>query len=206
MIVKSNANKFINGDHVWGLVLAGHSYLFNSIYDKCYFAADFADYQDFIASPWGTNHVTDKYYKSTNFEFTPESEDYTRSQKINYLSEIPEILEYISFCTNSETKPFNCGYCSKCIRTKLMFKAATGTIPNIFLDLNMNETFLKKIKHKKKVEKAFFIDVYQEIKRQNRESEMSYVVDFIKSKIIKDKNLFTKIFRRGRNKRLESYI
>lgn len=204
--LKTNLHDFVNGDHVWGLVLAGHGFLFNHMFEMCHFSADYANYQDFVAFPWGSNHVTNAYYGGTDFEFKPQSEQYTRSDKAKYFMDHSNLLPHLSFCTNGETKPDNCGLCSKCIRTKVMFLAVSGKIPEIFLDSSMERTYLKNIKNKKSAEKAFFLDLFQAIKKNNREEEMDYVIDYIKKKFFKKKNFFNKILKRGRNKRLAKFM
>lgn len=71
-----------------------------------------------------------------------------------------DALSSLSFCVDYKSRPHNCGACSKCTRTKLMFLAATGKVPDIFNDKKIDSNALSTIKLTKNSERAFFIDLY----------------------------------------------
>ena len=49
------------------------------------------------------------------------------------------------FCRKEAVLPANCGTCDKCVRTKAMFLAATGSVPKLFVDNSFDEALMLKL-------------------------------------------------------------
>ena len=60
-----------------------------------------------------------------------EGANFTKIQKIEFISRFPEIRRHLRVCWESR-RHFNCGSCGKCVRTQLPFIAVTGAIPECF--------------------------------------------------------------------------
>lgn len=114
-------------------LLASSLFLVNRSFSRGFIAADITNAQDFLAFPWGTNHITNDLFAGSHFRMETLSQDATRIWKLDYLRRNPLAMDAISFCGNRRVQPANCGVCSKCLRTKTMFLALDGTCPEIFL-------------------------------------------------------------------------
>jgi hypothetical protein len=114
-----------------------------------------------LAFPWGLNHVTNRYLKGTNFQLEPRCENHTRANKAGSVALNPLALKAVSFCKRREVRPDNCGTCTKCVRTKVMFAATLGYQPDIFLDPTFDEDTVNSINLDDKNEQAFFVDLCQ---------------------------------------------
>ncbi|TKA96434.1 hypothetical protein FAZ78_11460 [Cereibacter changlensis] len=149
------------GDHSWALQLAGAAFLLSGLYREGFFASDYTWEQDMISFPWGLNHVTNRYLSGRNFSLSPQCEERTRVEKAEVVGRHPVAIKATSFCKRRDTRPHNCGRCSKCMRTKLMFEATLGRQPDIFLDASFDAGLVRRIDLSSKNERAFFIDLYQ---------------------------------------------
>jgi hypothetical protein len=165
-VVRTNAAVVAHDYHSWGLRLMGIGALLSSLFKEGVFAAERTIEQEFAVGPWGTNHVTNRFLRSSDFALTAYN-SISRLEKAAHVAAHPIALNGLTFCNNYGAKPrreaaLNCGVCEKCIRTKAMFAVETGAIPNIFADMsppNLNRlTLNKKESH---VEAAYFIDLYQ---------------------------------------------
>jgi uncharacterized protein YjbJ (UPF0337 family) len=67
-------------------------------------------------------------------------------------------LPFLSCCRRGASAPANCGACWKCVQTKAMLLAATGTIPEIFGDMTLDEQLMRNFKPDKY--KAELFDLY----------------------------------------------
>lgn len=142
-----------------GFVLASALFLMGRGARVGEISADYARHQEFIVAPWGTNSLTNELFASSTFRMHTECLDVTRSQKMKALYGSPEALASLSFCKDYSSRPHNCGVCSKCVRTKYMFLAATGNLPDIFADNAISPNLIKTIDLGKRSEKAFFLDL-----------------------------------------------
>jgi hypothetical protein len=149
----------IKADLSHGFILAASVFLMGRSYDAGVISADFSRDQEFLAFPWGTNSVTNDYFSSGDFRLRTENLDVTRGQKMELLSKYPSALQAITFCSDSSNRPKNCGLCSKCVRTKVMFIAATGKVPDIFNNSAISKKYLNALNLNKRSERAFFADI-----------------------------------------------
>jgi 7-cyano-7-deazaguanine synthase in queuosine biosynthesis len=142
-----------------GFVLAACLFLVRSDFRSGEISADYSREQEPLVFPWGTNSITNKLFANSTFRMETACLDVTRSEKMQALSDSPEALSSLTFCRTYDVRPHNCGLCSKCIRTKAMFLATTGTIPAIFNELQLPPDPLALINLGSPSERAFFLDL-----------------------------------------------
>jgi hypothetical protein len=162
-VVRTDAASVAHHYHSWGLRLMGAAALLSPLFKEGIFAADFTLEQDMAIHPWGTNHVTDRFFRSSDFALRPLYDSISRPEKAANVAANPIALNALTFCNNLRAKPrreaaLNCGVCGKCIRTKATFAVATGAIPNIFVDMSLD---VERLSLNSRVERVFFIDLYQ---------------------------------------------
>ncbi|MFM2179383.1 MAG: hypothetical protein RL015_3481 [Verrucomicrobiota bacterium] len=155
--------------------LSGAAFLFSQLFSNIVIAADYRLDQQFTVWPWGSNSVTNPLFSSGLTSLSTHGDNVTRAEKMATLLTSPEALASLSFCVDYSQRPYNCGVCSKCMRTKLMFFAATGVVPSIFRTLEIDPNAVRTINLKKKSEVAFFLDLYGMAKQKERLVEMPYL-------------------------------
>jgi len=153
-----------------GFVLASGLFLMSGEFRDGVISSDFSREQEYIAFPWGTNSVTNPYFKSEGFALKTANLEVTRAQKMELLTTNKDALDALIFCGRKAARPNNCGVCSKCMRTKAMFLAATGEIPDIFLNREMSENLIEGVDLSKRSEKAFFVDMMEMAEAKGRSS------------------------------------
>lgn len=158
--VKTNISKYAGPlDSAHGFLLAGVLFLFSQQFKRGVIASDFTWVQDMMVAPWGTNHVSNKFFAGHDFFMETVSSEFTRARKISSILASEAALESITFCKNYQSRPHNCGKCSKCIRTKTMFIAESGECPDIFHDRTFTADDVAKIDLGRKMDFVFFHDV-----------------------------------------------
>ena len=138
IIIRTNANRKPS-EYSHGFTLAASLYLLSDLFAAGTIAADRTIAQDLVTFPWGTNHVINAYFNGSDFQVVSVGEGVTRTEKVAALAESGIDLTVLSFCRQRKFIPENCGVCNKCIRTKSMFLATTGKIPDIFVDSRLDE-------------------------------------------------------------------
>ncbi|MFK8250689.1 adenine nucleotide alpha hydrolase family protein [Ancylobacter terrae] len=126
-------------------VLSSCLFLLSSSFGRGHIAADITPEQDFLAFPWGTNHITNPLFAGSHFRLETLSLDVSRIHKLDLLRDDPVALKAISFCGVKAMRPHNCGECAKCMRNKTMFVALSGDCPDIFLKPGVTEARIRKL-------------------------------------------------------------
>jgi len=152
--------------------LAGMAFLYSEQFGRPVIAADLRLDQQFDAHPWGTNTGTNRWFDDSVFRLATECDDVTRAEKGSLLADSPEALRALTFCVDYASKPHNCGRCQKCVRTKAMFMAATGRVPEICLDLSLLPGCLDGFDLGHKFIRACFLDLYETALRNGTVSEI----------------------------------
>lgn len=188
--IKSDAadvmSKFgIDGGIGHGFHLFGNLFLFEDDYTCGVIAADCTPTLDFIISPWGTNHLTNPMFSSERFQIKTLDSDIDRAEKVGKLLTLDgreHALAALSFCKNRQSRPENCGVCSKCIRTKAMFYTETGAIPDIFAERSFKPTDLTEIDLSRRGERALVLDLLASARRNDKAREFEWLEKQIKHK------------------------
>ncbi|MFT7880148.1 MAG: hypothetical protein ABXS91_07125, partial [Sulfurimonas sp.] len=197
---KYKVNK--NHHHVTHIfALAGCGFLFSGYFKEIVIASDDRLDQQFMSYPYGSNSATNYLFDDGITSLKTKNDDITRSEKLPSCLNSDSILNSLTFCPNKESQPENCGVCKKCTRTKLMFLASTGTIPDIFMSKEISKNYLTSININKTAEQIFILDLYHTAKKNNR---LDLIPDLEKAKksiiklALKNKrfNKFKKFFLR----------
>ena len=69
--------------------------------------------------PWGMNPITDRYLSNKTFEFIADGYEHNRTQRASFIKEWQIGIDNLRVCWKNVDKSKNCGFCEKCIRTKL---------------------------------------------------------------------------------------
>ena len=155
--------------------LTGSAFIFSEHFSSITIAADYRIDQQFVVHPWGSNSATNRLFSDGSTLLETDGDDVTRSDKMPLLLTSQEALKSLSFCVDYSQRPNNCGQCAKCMRTKLMFFASTGSVPDIFLTKEIESNPLESIDFTKKSERTFFIDLFSCAKANDRIMDMPFL-------------------------------
>ena len=158
IIIRTDANRKPS-EYAHGFTLAASLFLLSELFEGGAIAADRTLAQDMVTFPWGTNHVVNPYFSGSDFTVRSIGHEIGRTEKIAALAEAKIDFSILSFCRQRDFIPDNCGVCNKCIRTKAMFLAVTGTLPDIFVDMRLDEELMRKL-HLKRNERTHAFDLY----------------------------------------------
>lgn len=91
-----------------------------------------SDSYDELWFPWGTNPITDPLLGSSAFVVKHDGSGFNRIEKVRVLSSWRIGLEHLRVCWEGGVVHKNCGYCEKCIRTRMNFLLAGQPNPPCF--------------------------------------------------------------------------
>lgn len=167
--MRTNVTRYGKAAITHGFTLAGCASLLSDLFASAEIAADYTWEQDLMVWPWGTNHVTNRYFRGSDWAVETVSSDVSRTEKIEEIAKNKLACEAISFCTDRGSRPHNCGRCPKCVRTKLMFLVTGGAVPPIFMENTYSPSMVGKIDMKNRKDRAFFADIYMHAVAKGRE-------------------------------------
>lgn len=121
--------------------LAGALFLHEG-YDHYAIAADCRRDQQFAIWPWGSEAFTNGLYESDRARLETLDDDVVRGEKLDLIRRFPDALRSVTFCVDYASRPHNCGRCAKCVRSKMLFLAVGGSIPEIFNDMGVPADWL----------------------------------------------------------------
>ena len=87
---------------------------------------------DELVTPWGSHPITDPLLSSSTFKVIHDGAGFNRSEKIKAISEWPLGIKNLRVCWAGGNHERNCGYCEKCVRTRLNFLISGVTDPACF--------------------------------------------------------------------------
>lgn len=166
VVVRINFRKVFLGpiSNAHAFVFASCLFLFKPLFEKAVMSADCTPEHDMLSFD-SSNHVTNRYFAGTDFRMETAGSSHNRTDKVAAMTRVPEILPALAFCTAKQSKPDNCGRCSKCIRTKAMFVAVSGTIPPIFEDMVFSRRHIARVNLALPRHYAFFAEIAQVARR-----------------------------------------
>lgn len=133
--------------HVFSL--AGAGFFHATEYQNLVLAADERIDGQFLTFPWGTNSISNPLFDDGKTKILTHGDDVTRAEKLLAAHESSQAMQSLSFCWNRSLQPLNCGTCRKCLRTKMLCLAATGKVPEIFLNRSVPANWLKKLRYQR---------------------------------------------------------
>jgi hypothetical protein len=137
--------------------LASSLFLLSDLFVEGLLAADLTPPQDALAFPWGSNHITNPYLAGSDFAVRTSGTEIGRTAKLAAIAST-QYLPFLACCRQSDSAPVNCGVCWKCVQTKAMLLAATGSIPDIFRNRALDERVMQNFKPDKY--RAELFDLY----------------------------------------------
>ena len=164
--------------YTYGFTLAASLHLLSDLFEGGTFAADYTHAQDLVAFPSGTNHIINEYFNGSDFTVRSVGDKLSRTEKVAAIVEHNVDLSLLSFCREKEAMPENCGVCKKCIRTKAMFLATTGRLPDIFLDTAFDAELMQKFLVKGH-ERTYVFDLYFYLKDRDRLDAVPGLLDLV---------------------------
>ena len=156
-----------------GFILAGVAFLFREHFSKVCLAADYNLVQQMVTFPWGTNFITNKFFKGDGFELETKNSEMGRAEKIASLIHHPTALSSLVFCGDGKHRPNNCGRCSKCVRTKAMFLLESEEVPDVFLDRDFDRRHALSLNLEKRNEAAVINELLIEAKKRGLNERIS---------------------------------
>lgn len=156
--------------HVFALFACGS--LFN--YSQYFIAADYRLDQQYTAHPYGSNFATNSLMHNAYGSLVTRDYEVGRGLKAKYLFKRKINLDSLSICANYEFRPRNCGVCEKCMRTKVLFFASSGVIPNIFNNKDIPSDWFRSFELCNKVKRVFFRDILDTILEGSFSTELNY--------------------------------
>ncbi|CAA2139188.1 hypothetical protein [Hyphomicrobium sp. ghe19] len=132
--------------HVFAL--AGAGFFHSSTYQNLILAADERLDGQFLHFPWGTNSATDHLFDDGRTKLITADDNLTRSEKLELILNSKTALNSLAFCWNRKIQPENCGHCRKCLLTKMMFLAATGSVPDIFQNQSIPSDWATRLRYR----------------------------------------------------------
>ncbi len=87
-----------------------------------------------LPSIWGSHPIVDHLLSNSNLKIIHDGAAFSRTQKVQELSNWGECLENLRVCWQGAEKDRNCGKCEKCIRTILNFRVLGLGLPACFDD------------------------------------------------------------------------
>jgi hypothetical protein len=137
--------------------LASCLFLLSDLFAEGLLAADLTPPQDAVAFPWGSNHITNPYLAGSDFAVRTIGAEIGRTAKLAAIA-ATQYLPFLACCRQRDSAPVNCGVCWKCVQTKAMLLAATGSIPDIFRNGTLDECLMQNFKPDKY--RAELFDLY----------------------------------------------
>jgi hypothetical protein len=156
IVIRTDANRWPQ-ELTHGLTLAACLFLLSDLFMEGTLPADLTPLQDPVPFPWGTNHLTNQYLAGSDFAVRMVCAETGRTEKLAALA-TGEALPFLACCRKRKAFPSNCGACAKCVRTKAMLFAATGVVPEIFLNNRLDAQLMRCLGDQ--IERAELFDLY----------------------------------------------
>lgn len=166
-------------------------------------------YNDLIF-PWGSNPITDRMLSTDRMEFIHDGNAYTRSEKIEVISEWTEALKYLRVCWQLSNQDRNCCECEKCIRTILNFRVLGLGLPECF-DHDVSDEMILNIRRLNPVTLSFLEEILSQAKERSIKESWVSALEKCVRKNRKDLKGWRKKLRELRNQyalgaRLRSFL
>lgn len=119
----SNIRRFLNPHLSWskmshGATISSIATLLTSHHDLFYFPSSYS-YAD--QYPWGSHPLVDPLWSTEYLTIVHDGAGATRVQKTRRIAHNPSAQKHLRICFQRKGE-YNCGQCSKCIRTKIALK------------------------------------------------------------------------------------
>lgn len=132
-IVKTNS-KLLDQDweDSFGAQVSGCLHQFEGAYDTALIGS--SEPYTALVIPLGSCPLTDRLFSTGHMNFIHDGADFTRTQKVEFLVQYPNVVNRLRVCWEGTVQHENCGVCEKCIRTRINFVAVGKRDPGCFAD------------------------------------------------------------------------
>jgi hypothetical protein len=120
--VETNLRAFSDVHVDWilyfGAAMAAVALLLQPSFGRFFFASGFA-FSDWAEDPppAGSHPALDPLWSTESMEIVHADADTPRIEKIRYIAQQPLAMDHLLVCYEGSGEPYNCGRCSKCLRT-----------------------------------------------------------------------------------------
>jgi len=101
-----------------GAALAAVAHSLAAVVGKMYIAA--SD----VEPPWGSTPELDAAWSSESMQIENYSAEYSRLQRVGSIARWEPLRGRLRVCWENKSSDLNCGYCEKCVRTRLQLHAS----------------------------------------------------------------------------------
>lgn len=126
--------------------------------------------QQFVSHPYGSNSASNKLMCNASGSLITVDDDVTRFEKTAYLVQHHFDLASLSACGDAKARPHNCGVCIKCLWTKAMLLSVSGEIPDIFLNMNLDDNWFKHIDLRDTTNQMYAFDIVSYLEIEDKTS------------------------------------
>lgn len=115
-----NARRFLNPHMSWskmshGATISSFALLLSEHHERFYFPASYS-YADLY--PWGSHPLVDPLWSTEYFTIIHDGAEASRVEKTRKIAHNPSAQKHLRICFKKKGN-YNCGNCSKCLRTKM---------------------------------------------------------------------------------------
>lgn len=120
--VETNIRYFLDFYSNWeithGSALAFISHSYSHLFDEIIISSSYSyDHKSLL--PWGSHPLIDNYWSTENFRINHYGADVERFEKLKFISNFDVCMKFLRVCYLNYESSYNCGFCEKCLRTKL---------------------------------------------------------------------------------------
>ncbi|MGP5318967.1 hypothetical protein ACTXMB_09820 [Arthrobacter rhombi] len=178
----SNIRRFLNPHLTWskiahGAVITSFVMLLSSHHDRFYFPASYS-YADLY--PWGSHPLVDPLWSTEYLNVIHDGAEASRVDKTLKIAENPSAQRHLRICFQKKGE-YNCGVCSKCIRTKIALSLA-GVLERFeTLDNTIDLDALRQLGIKSESDRIFAQENLDFARQQSRDDIAQALGDIIES-------------------------
>lgn len=178
----SNIRRFLNPHLTWsktshGAAITSFVMLLSSHHDRFYFPASYS-YAD--QYPWGSHPLVDPLWSTEYLNVIHDGAEATRVDKTRKIAENPSAQKHLRICFQKKGE-YNCGECSKCIRTKIALSLA-GVLERFeTLDNTVDLDALRKLGIRSESDRIFAQENLDFARQQDRDDIARTLSDIIEN-------------------------
>lgn len=176
----SNIRRFLNPHLTWskishGAAITSFVMLLSAHHDRFYFPASYT-YADLY--PWGSHPRLDPLWSTEYLKVIHDGAEASRVDKTRMIAENPSAQRHLRICFQKKGE-YNCGVCSKCIRTKIALELA-GVLDRFeTLDNAIDLNALRQLGVKSESDRIFAQENLDFARDQNRDDIARALSDMI---------------------------
>ena len=182
----SNIRRFLNPHLTWskishGAAITSFVMLLSSYHDRFYFPASYS-YSDLY--PWGSHPLVDPLWSTEYLKVIHDGAEASRVDKTRKIADNPSAQQHLRICFQKKGE-YNCGVCSKCIRTKIALELAGVLNSFETLDNTLDPEALRQLGIKSESDRIFAQENLDFARQQNRDDiahPLSDIIDVYNSR------------------------